>query len=291
MNFKLYLACVALTFFHNLPSAAAAKGKQVKQVKVEWDSSTDLLNTKFMASKTPEIRGTLIAEGMEHANEKFIGEESDMEMVLIDAYGAKTTRVMQGKVREVSGDGDQSLMTFLNPKDVKGTKMLTHSHKKEDDDQWLFLPTVKRVKRISSSNKSSSFMGSEFSFEDLGSQETDKYNFKWLKDVTIGKEKTKGWQVERVPKSNSGYSKMIMTVSSQLMNPVKIDYYDRKGKILKEARFSGFKSYKIGNKTLWRASKIHMKNLQTKKESTMEWKSRRLGIETSARDFKKTSLK
>ena len=275
MNLKTYLACIGATLSVNLAYAAAGV--------------TDLLNTKFMSSKTPEVRGALIAEALEVQNDGFVGEESSMEMILIDAYGAKTTRIMEGKIREVKEDGDQSLMTFLNPKDVKGTKMLTHSHKGDDDDQWLYLPTIKRVKRISSSNKSSSFMGSEFSYEDLGSQEVDKYNFKWLKDVTI--DGTKGWEVERVPKSNSGYSKMIMTVSSKYMNPTKIDYYDRKGQLLKEAVFSGFKSFKVGSKTLWRASKIDMKNVQTKKESIMEWKERKLGVEASAREFKKTSLK
>ncbi len=276
-----FVACIGIS----LGGAQAAPAK----VEVEFTPSTDLLNSKFMNSKSAEVRGTLIAKGLEFKNDGFVGEESEMEMILIDAYGAKTTRIMQGKTREVPEDGDQSLMTFLNPKDVKGTQMLTHSHKGEDDDQWLYLPTIKRVKRISSSNKSSSFMGSEFSYEDLGSQEVDKYNFKWLKDIKV--DGAQGWEVERIPKSNSGYSKMIMTVSSKFMNPTKIDYYDRKGQLLKEAVFSGFKSFKVGAKTLWRASKIHMKNVQTKKESTMEWKTRKLGVESNARDFKKTSLK
>lgn len=273
-----------------LLSGTAVMAAQSDAGKIEFKPSMDLLNTKFMSSKTPEIRGTLIARGLEYKNENFKGEESDMEMILIDAYGAKTTRVMAGKTLEVEGDGDKSLMTFLNPKDVKGTKMLTHSHKGEDDDQWLYLPTIRRVKRISSSNKSSSFMGSEFSYEDLGSQEVDKYNFKWLKDTTLDSG-VKGWIVERVPKSNSGYSKMVMTISSKFMNPVKMEYFDRKGELLKIANFTDFKSYKVGDKTLWRASKIHMKNVQTKKESTMEWKKRKLGVNHSARDFKKTSLK
>lgn len=250
----------------------------------------ELMNSKLMSKKTPEQRGTLIAKGLQSQNEGFKGEESDMEMVLIDAYGAKTTRVMKGKTLEVDGDGDMSLMEFLNPKDVKGTKMLTHSHKGDDDDQWLYLPTIKRVKRISSSNKSSSFMGSEFSYEDLGSQEIEKYNFKWLKDIKKGK-KLVGWEIERVPKTNSGYSKMVMTISTKYMNPTKIDYYDRKGELLKEANFSGFQSQKVGKKKLWRATKIDMKNVQTKKESIMEWKKRKLGAALKSRDFKKTSLR
>ncbi|MCF8059885.1 MAG: outer membrane lipoprotein-sorting protein [Bacteriovoracaceae bacterium] len=239
-------------------------------------------------SATPEEKGLEIAKKMQAANNGFIGEESLMEMVLIDAYGAKTTRLMKGMVMEVTDDGDKSISIFQNPKDVKGTKMLTHTHKSDDDDQWLYLPTVRRVKRISSSNKSSSFMGSEFSYEDLGSQEIEKYNYKWLSDIKIGD--ATGWKMERVPKTKSGYSKMIMYISSKYMNPVKVEYFDRKAELLKVAVFSNFKGFKAGGKSLWRSNKIHMKNVQTKKESIFEWKERSLGVKHKDIDFNKTAL-
>lgn len=247
-----------------------------------------LFSGLIYAAITPAQKGLDIAKKMQAANNSFVGEDSKMEMVLIDAYGAKTTRIMEGKVMEVEGDGDKSISIFLNPKDVKGTKMLTHTHKSDDDDQWLYLPTVRRVKRISSSNKSSSFMGSEFSYEDLGSQEIEKYDFKWLKD--FNKKDFKGWLLERIPKTKSGYTKMLMKVSSKYMNPVKIQYFDRKNELLKVAEFTNFKSFKVGNKTLWRANKIHMKNVQTKKESIFEWKNRKLGVKHKVLDFNKSSL-
>ena len=240
---------------------------------------------------TAEQKGLEIAKKMEAANNGFRGEQSQMEMILIDAYGTQTKRVMNGLVQEVKGDGDKSISIFENPKDVKGTKMLTHSHKGDDDDQWLYLPTVRRVKRISSSNKSSSFMGSEFSYEDLGSQEIEKYNYKWIKDVKIGKKGAKGWIIERVPKSNSGYTKMVMTVAKKYMNPIKVEYYDRKKELLKVAKFSGFKKYKVGKKSMWRSNKIEMNNVQTKKKSIFEWKKRKIGVSHSKKTFQKSSLK
>lgn len=246
-----------------------------------------LMSSLFAA--TPAEKGLEIAKKMQAANNGFVGEESKMEMVLIDAYGAKTTRVMTGMVMEVDGDGDKSISIFENPQDVKGTKMLTHSHKNDDDDQWLYLPTFRRVKRISSSNKSSSFMGSEFSYEDLGSQEIEKYDYKWMKDIKIdGKD---GWLLERKPKSKSGYSRMVMKISKEYMNPVQVEYYDRKNELLKVADFSNFKKFKVGKKTMWRANKIHMKNVQTKKESIFEWKDRKIGVAHKSRDFNKTALK
>jgi len=242
-------------------------------------------------SADPAAKGLEIAKKMKAANNGFVGEESLMEMVLIDAYGAQTKRVMKGMVMEVKGDGDKSISIFENPQDVKGTKMLTHTHKDGDDDQWLYLPSVRRVKRISSSNKSSSFMGSEFSYEDLGSQEIEKYNYKWIKDLSFNKGKEKGWLVERVPKTKSGYSKMVMKVSDKYMNPVEVEYFDRKNELLKVAVFSNFINHKVNGKSIWRAHKIHMKNVQTKKESVFEWKNRELGVKHKDRDFRKTALK
>ena len=134
--------------------------------------------TILSAKESPAAKGLRLAKELEVANRGFVGESSEMEMILIDAYKSKTVRQMTGKTMETKSDGDKSLMVFQNPKDVKGTKMLTHTHKKGDDDQWLFLPSLRRVKRISSRSKTSSFMGSEFSYEDLGSQEIDKYQFK-----------------------------------------------------------------------------------------------------------------
>ena len=118
--------------------------------------------------------GLEIALKNDVANQGFKSESSVMEMKLINAYGDVTTRRMLSQVLEGTNEGDLSLATFEWPADVKGTKMLTHTMKSTDDKQWLYLPAIKRVKRISSRNKSGSFMGSEFSYEDLGSQEVEK---------------------------------------------------------------------------------------------------------------------
>lgn len=243
------------------------------------------------AEEDASTKGLRLAKEIELANRGFIGEESEMEMTLIDAYKSKTVREMIGKTMETKSDGDKSLMEFKNPKDVKGTKMLTHTHKKGDDDQWLFLPSLRRVKRISSRSKTSAFMGSEFSYEDLGSQEIDKYNFKWIKDFK-NKKGEAHYLLERKPKQKSGYSKMVMVISKKLNSAVKIDYYDRKGELLKTGLFKNFKNFKIGkNKQIYRAGLIEMKNIQTKKSSTFAWKSRKLGIKHRKRDFDKKSLK
>ncbi len=230
-------------------------------------------------------KGLEIAKKVDKANEGFIGETSDMKMVLINAQGDKIIRKLRTKVMEVPSDGDKSLSIFLLPKDVEGTKMLTWTHKKEDDDQWLFMPSLKRVKRIHSNSKTASFMGSEFSYEDLGSQEVEKYNYKFLS------ENKNEWVIERTPiTKESGYSKHIVTISKKYMNPTKVDYYNTRKELLKSSNLSGYKKYSVKDKNIYRPQKIHMVNVLTKKESILEWKDRKIGKKLKASEFKKEGL-
>lgn len=249
------------------------------------------LTTNLAYSSTPEAKGLEIAKKMDKANSNFKGEESEMTMTLIDAYGTEIIRKMKGRVKEVKGDGDKSLITFLRPTDVKGTKMLTWSHKTKNDDQWLYLPSMKRIKRISSKAKSSSFMGSEFSYEDLSGQEIEKYTFKHLRDEKSPLGDV--WVIERYPvnKKSSGYSKQVMWILKKYNGASKVEYYDRKGKLIKIAEFQNYKSFKVSGKTLWRPEKIHMKNVQTKKQSIFAWDKRTLGKNLKNKFFSKKYLK
>lgn len=236
-------------------------------------------------AKTPSEIGQEIAKAMQERSEGYLGEIGTMTMILINAHGEKIERKMTGKVLEIKDEGDWSLSEFLSPLDVKGTKMLTWSYKNENDKQWLYLPAIKRVKRISSSSRFSSFMGSEFSYEDLGGQEIEKYNFLWLRD-----EKNM-WVLERTSKEESGYSKQILFVEKESYSTKKIEYYDRKGELLKISEFLDFKDYKVGKKVFHKANKITMKNLQTRKESIFEWSERKVGVEISKSELTEKALK
>ena len=97
--------------------------------------------------------------------------EAKVLMVLKNAQGNEATRELKVKTLEVVDDGDKALTIFESPRDVKGTAFLSFSHALEADEQWIFLPALKRVKRISSKSKSGPFVGSEFAFEDMTSFE------------------------------------------------------------------------------------------------------------------------
>ena len=138
-----------------------------------------------LLAQSAEEKGLEIAKESERRDQGFEDSEQTLLMVLRNRHGQETTREIRGRTLEVADDGDKSMIIFDSPKDVEGTALLTYSHKAEDDDQWLYLPALKRVKRIASNNKSGPFMGSEFAFEDLSSQEVEKYTYKYLSLIHI----------------------------------------------------------------------------------------------------------
>jgi outer membrane lipoprotein-sorting protein len=237
-------------------------------------------------AETPEEKGLRIAQEGDARDSGWKDQTADMIMTLRNRSGEESVRKIRTRSLEQQGDGDKSLSLFDEPADIKGTAMLTFSHGLKPDDQWLYLPALKRVKRISSRNKSGPFMGSEFAFEDLGSQEIEKYSYKYLKEEACGK----GWQchvLERTPAyEHSGYSKQVGWMDTREYRPVKIDYYDRKGSLLKTLTWQGYKTY--GN--FWRADEMFMQNHLTGKSTTLKWANYKLNTGLDDGDFNKNAL-
>jgi len=137
----------------------------------------------------------------------------DMTMTLIDKNGKKRVRTIKTFGKDFGKD-EQRIMFFKTPADVKDTSFLTYDYddNSRDDDQWLYLPALKKVKRIPTSDKSSSFMGSDFSYYDMTNRDVDDFSYKILKHVKVrGKETI---MIESTPKSQSvidesGYTKTI----------------------------------------------------------------------------------
>ncbi len=210
-----------------------------------------------------------------------------MEMLLQNAQGESSARLMRLKSLEVAEDGDKGLTIFDEPRDVKGTAFLNHSHTVGADDQWLYLPALKRVKRISSRNKSGPFMGSEFAYEDLSSFELEKYKFRYLNDEEFEGQLT--YLLEQIPTDkNSGYTKQLVWLDQVEYRPLKVEFYDRKGALLKTLTFTDYKQYL---NQYWRAHTMAMQNHQTGKNTvlTTQELSFQTGLEES--DFQKNTLK
>ena len=134
-----------------------------------------------LLAETTEDKGLAIAIEADKRDEGFGDSTANMTMELKNKQGDSSIRYIRIKTLEIIGDGDKSMSIFDEPADVKGTAFLTFSHAVKPDEQWLYLPALKRVKRINSKNKSGPFMGSEFAYEDISSQEVEKYNFTYLR--------------------------------------------------------------------------------------------------------------
>ncbi len=213
--------------------------------------------------------------------------QADMKMLLKNQHGQTSIRLMSIKSMEQKNDGDKSLTVFGSPKDVKGTAFLSFSHPTANDEQWLYLPALKRVKRISSRNKSGSFMGSEFSFEDLTSFEVEKYDYKYIKDDKHNN--LDCWVIENYPKDKySGYKKRVVWLDKKEYRAQKIDFYDRKNTLLKTLTLKDYKQYL--NK-YWRASTQEMVNHQSGKSTYLNWENYRFKTNLNDKDFNKNALK
>ncbi len=226
--------------------------------------STPLI-TGMAHAQSAEDKGLAIAVEADRRDEGWQDSAADMKMVLRNKRGDESVRILRVRGFEMQNDGNKSLTIFDQPADVRGTALLTFAHKVEDDDQWLYLPALKRVKRISSTNKSGPFMGSEFSFEDLAGAEVEKYTYKYLRDEPCGPMTC--FVVESYPvDKNSGYTKQVSWIDQQEYRTHKVEFYDRKKSLLKTLDLQLYKQYKG---KFWRAHKSLMVNHQTGKSTDL----------------------
>ncbi len=231
-------------------------------------------------------------EGIDIARERKLKDsgwgtmESEMDMVLYSKSGDASSRSLRIRNLEVQNDGSKSMIIFEIPFDVKGTAVLTYSHITGSDDQWIFLPSIKRVKRISSDNKSGAFMGSEFAFEDLSSYEVEKYDYKYLGDDVLDGVDT--FKLESYPRyEHSGYNKLITWIDKEHYRALKIEYYDKKGDLLKTQSITGFRRYED---KYWRADTLVMENHQAGKSTKLSVRQYDFGVAYTENDFSHSAL-
>ena len=231
-----------------------------------------LVSTNFLNAETEDKKALRISNDAYNYDKGFGDFTSVSKMTLRNKQGEETIR-------------------NFSPKDVKGTATLTFTHKLDPDEQWLYLPALKRVKRITSDNRSGSFVGSEFAYEDLGSQELEKYkDRKYLrKEACPNNNELECHVISRVPtEKSSGYKYQVLWVDDTAAHKVwKIDYFDRKGSHLKTLFFDDYKIYLDKH---WRPSVYKMINHQTGKSTDLLVQNIRFKVGLSSRDFNPKSL-
>ncbi len=244
-------------------------------------------------AETPEQKGLAIAVESQKRNEGWVDSRVEAKMILENKQGEKSERNMRLRALEVISDtdGDKSLTYFLSPADVQGTALLSFTHFKTPDDQWLFLPALKRVKRIASANKSGSFVGSEFAFEDLLAQEVQRFTYKFLREEPCPTDEAKGlvcFVSERFPAyENSGYTRQISWVDKKDYQVRKLEFYDRKSEHSKTLLFTSYRQYQG---KFWRSHTLVMENHQTGKKTTLSLGNFELNAKVDRTEFDPDAL-
>ncbi|KAF0118362.1 MAG: hypothetical protein FD149_719 [Rhodospirillaceae bacterium] len=176
---------------------------------------------------------------MQQVNDRDDGDNgiSDLEMVLVDRNGHERHRRIRSHTKD-QGKDKHRIMFFLEPADVKDTAFLTYDYDavERDDDQWLYLPALRKSKRIASSDTSGSFMGSDFSYADMTRKNLDAYDFRLVKEEEVRGAKT--WLIEAVPNTEkeiteTGYTKSLLFVQQDTFMVVRVVHWVKDGNRLK----------------------------------------------------------
>ncbi|MCF7821774.1 MAG: outer membrane lipoprotein-sorting protein [Mariprofundaceae bacterium] len=247
-----------------------------------------LLFSTVVLAETAEEKGLNIVRKADRQDSGWNDSTSRMKMLLLNRHGEKRERTMMSRALEVADDGDKRLIIFEFPPDMRGTGFLTYSHKQKDDDQWLYLPALKRVKRIASRNKSESFLGSEFAYEDIAGEEIEKYSYRWLRDEIYEERPCHIVESRPVDMRNSGYSRRISWIDMDNYYLHRIDFYDRRNTYLKTLTFGGYHQY-LGQ--YWRPDIMEMVNHQNERTTRMIWEFYQFQTGLDETDFSQRSLK
>ncbi len=207
---------------------------------------------------------------------KVIDSTSDATFTLTNKNGQERVRKTFGTSKLQANGVDNMRMTrFLTPSDVKGTVSLLIENSAKDDDIWIYLPALKKVRRLVSSNKKDSFVGTDFSYGDVIGHKPSEWNHKTLRDEDCAGKPC--WVTESTPKSedvktNSGYSKRLGWILKENFVAVKAEFYDESGQLVKTSKFSDVKLVdKERNK--WQPMRLESANVQTGHKTVIQFQN------------------
>jgi Outer membrane lipoprotein-sorting protein len=216
----------------------------------------------------PVKYGTQIAQYSEDFDAGWVDSYARTTVTQTDANGVSFSRKTRQMIRE-GQDGDKSILRFLAPADIRGVAVLNYAHPKGTDDSWLYLPASRRVRRISGANRTASFQGTEFSYEDLSRIFASQFAWRFLKEetLTIGNAKLPVFHVEAKPRYKAtGYAKLELFINREQWRTERVIFYDRGDRLLKTLTYSDWKHF---HDRRWRATWIEMQNHQTHGSTTI----------------------
>ncbi|MBY0315267.1 MAG: outer membrane lipoprotein-sorting protein [Bdellovibrionales bacterium] len=238
------------------------------------------LNWGAFAAPAPTLTAEEIAQ-KNFLSSKVKDSISDSTFRLINANGQERVRETKGQTKLIDGTTDNMrVVTFLSPSDVKGTKTLLIEHSGSDDDIWIYLPALKKVRRLVASNKKDSFVGTDFSYGDVIGFKVEEWNQKILKEESVDGKSC--YVIESTPKKpetgvNSGYSNRIGWIDKESFVALKGEMYDQSGALLK--RISAKSLEKIDEKNnKWQPMILEAENVQTNHKTRIEFKNYKANV-------------
>ena len=218
-------------------------------------------------------------------------EVSQGTMTLFDSDGDSVRRSFSRMALEKPEDGDKLIIKFLSPAEIKGVAALTHENPGSSDDNWLYLPSNKRVRRISGANNTASFQGTEFTFEDLSTLDPREYEWRFLEETTLERDGAEDpvYKLDAKPTyKDTGYSHIVLYINREHWRQERIEYYDKAGRLLKTREST---NWKFMHGRFWREDTIDMTNHQTGKRTLLEQSKRFLNLSmyTSSKSGKQRS--
>lgn len=209
----------------------------------------------------------------------------DLVMILVNKSGARRERRLNYCHKKYD-DGDKSLMTFLSPKDVKGVAYLVYSYKEDkSDDMWLYMPSLSKIRRVSGSGSAESFMGTDFSYEDMGSRELSKDDFFILDDKECFG--ISCYQVEAISRDvKDRIRKRVIFVEKETFLIRRIEYYDAGSRLVKLLQVPDTTTVS----GVYTASKMSMQDILKNHTTLIEMENITMNVELDDRLFAVTSL-
>jgi len=201
-----------------------------------------------------------------------------LHMTLVNRRGRTRERTVLSCQKDYGKD-TKTIMYFQKPADVKGTGFLSweYDDPSKDDDRWLYLPALRKVRRITGSSKSDYFMGTDFTYDDMGGRSVDEDTHKLLREEE--KDGRKCWVIESKPKDKEYmYSKVIKWIRQDAFIPIRVEFYDRQENLLKILTATDIR--KQGG--FWTLYRMEMDNIQEKHKTILEIK--KINYNTALKD-------
>jgi predicted RND superfamily exporter protein/outer membrane lipoprotein-sorting protein len=224
---------------------------------------------------------------------KVIDSTSNSRFRLINANGQERVRETVGATKLRPGSTDNMrLVTFESPADVKGTKTLLIENSQKDDDIWVYLPAMKKVRRLVASNKKDSFVGTDFSYGDVIGHKVSDWNHKLLRSETIGGRSC--YLVESTPKAPevaelSGYSKRIGCIDKESFVGLSGELFDGAGQLLKKITARDIQQVDTQNNR-WQPMILEAENVQTGHRTIIEFRNFKANVGVSDELFTTRTL-